>query len=158
MEAWACVNRRISKRPPRGSIEESGIWFPPLSSARLMHIYPHIKSDRVTQSLLTFFTDTFSCIMSKFDTLPPNTYPARDDALKPEHNAIPDHIVEAHPGGEIDMAEYKATTPLWRRFHQHSLTQMMLLSIQAFCGPAMDDAIAGLGGGGLATPQTANTA
>ncbi|KAJ4415264.1 hypothetical protein N0V82_007426 [Gnomoniopsis sp. IMI 355080] len=35
---------------------------------------------------------------------------------------------------------------------------MMLLSIQAFCGPAMDDAIAGLGGGGLATPQTSNTA
>lgn len=69
-----------------------------------------------------------------------------------------DAVVEAHPGGEIDMAEYKATTPFWRRFHQHSLTQMMLLSIQAFCGPAMDDAIAGLGGGGLATPQTANTA
>ncbi|KAJ4316311.1 hypothetical protein N0V94_005520 [Neodidymelliopsis sp. IMI 364377] len=35
---------------------------------------------------------------------------------------------------------------------------MMLLSIQAFCGPAMDDAIAGLGGGGLATPQTSNIA
>ncbi|KAJ3453165.1 hypothetical protein MRS44_018820 [Fusarium solani] len=48
--------------------------------------------------------------------------------------------------------------PRWKRVWQHSLTQMTLLSIQAFCGPAMSDAIAGLGGGGLATPQVSNTA
>ncbi|KAI1341712.1 MFS general substrate transporter [Xylariaceae sp. FL0016] len=58
----------------------------------------------------------------------------------------------------VDMEAYKSSVPLWKRIHQHSLTQMMLLSVQAFCGPAMADAIAGLGGGGLATPQTSNTA
>ncbi|KAF2269030.1 MFS general substrate transporter [Lojkania enalia] len=56
------------------------------------------------------------------------------------------------------MGEYRDKTPLWSRIYHHSLTQMMFLSIQAFCGPAMADAIAGLGGGGLATPQTSNIA
>ncbi|KAK7210999.1 hypothetical protein V2G26_018177 [Clonostachys chloroleuca] len=56
------------------------------------------------------------------------------------------------------MEHYRATVPLWKRTLQHSLTQMMLLSVQAFCGPAMADAIAGLGGGGLATPRVANIA
>ncbi|KAL4787002.1 major facilitator superfamily domain-containing protein [Aspergillus varians] len=56
----------------------------------------------------------------------------------------------------IDMDHYRATVPLWRRVWQHSLTQMMLLSVQAFCGPAMGDAITGLGGGGLATPHVSN--
>jgi hypothetical protein len=46
--------------------------------------------------------------------------------------------------------------PMWKYIWHHSLTQMILLSIQAFCGPAMSDAIAGLGGGGLATPQVSN--
>ncbi|KAL1883233.1 hypothetical protein Daus18300_000291 [Diaporthe australafricana] len=58
----------------------------------------------------------------------------------------------------VDMDAYRRDVPLWKRVWQHSLTQMLLLSVQAFCGPAMDDAIAGLGGGGLATPQTSNTA
>lgn len=43
----------------------------------------------------------------------------------------------------IDIDEYRATVPLWKRVWQHSLTQMMLLSVQAFCGPAMSDAITG---------------
>ncbi|KAF7586297.1 hypothetical protein BBP40_009153 [Aspergillus hancockii] len=46
--------------------------------------------------------------------------------------------------------------PLWKQVWRHSLTQMILLSVQAFCGPAMSDAITGLGGGGLATPQVSN--
>ncbi|PYH45927.1 MFS general substrate transporter [Aspergillus saccharolyticus JOP 1030-1] len=46
--------------------------------------------------------------------------------------------------------------PWWKRVWCHSLTQMMLLSVQAFCGPAMSDAITGLGGGGLASPQVSN--
>lgn len=49
---------------------------------------------------------------------------------------------ELVPG--IDMEHYRNTVPLWKRVWQHSLTQMMLLSIQAFCGPAMSDAIAGM--------------
>ncbi|KAJ5856592.1 uncharacterized protein N7529_010536 [Penicillium soppii] len=56
----------------------------------------------------------------------------------------------------VDMEHYQATVPLWKRAWQHSLTQMMLLSIQAFCGPAMSDAITGLGGGGLASPRVSN--
>lgn len=61
-------------------------------------------------------------------------------------------------GMMVDMDEYGRTVPLWKRVWRHSLTQMMLLSVQAFCGPAMSDAIAGLGGGGLATPETSNIA
>lgn len=56
----------------------------------------------------------------------------------------------------VDIEQYRADVPLWKRIWQHSLTQMVLLSIQAFCGPAMSDAITGLGGGGLATPQVSN--
>jgi hypothetical protein len=58
----------------------------------------------------------------------------------------------------VRVAEMSTTRdiPLWKYIWQHSLTQMILLSIQAFCGPAMGDAIAGLGGGGLATPQISN--
>lgn len=43
----------------------------------------------------------------------------------------------------VDMEAYRHQVPLWKRVWQHSLTQMLLLSVQAFCGPAMDDAIAG---------------
>lgn len=43
----------------------------------------------------------------------------------------------------VNMEEYARTVPLWKRVWQHSLTQMALLSVQAFCGPAMADAIAG---------------
>ncbi|KAK8009611.1 hypothetical protein PG989_000544 [Apiospora arundinis] len=96
--------------------------------------------------------------MSKFDAAPPNTHAGgNDDALRGQGNVPvdpnPDVIVES-----LDMDEYRRTVPRWKRFYKHSLTQMMLLSVQAFCGPAMSDAIAGLGGGGLATPQTSNIA
>ncbi|KAL2851173.1 major facilitator superfamily domain-containing protein [Aspergillus pseudoustus] len=57
---------------------------------------------------------------------------------------------------EVDIDQYRATVPLWKRVWQHGLTQMILLSVQSFCGPAMGDAIAGLGGGGLATPGVSN--
>ncbi|KAL3441825.1 major facilitator superfamily domain-containing protein [Aspergillus insuetus] len=56
------------------------------------------------------------------------------------------------------MDTYRDNPPLWKRVWRHSLTQMVLLSIQAFCGPAMADAITGLGGGGLATPHVSNIA
>ena len=46
-------------------------------------------------------------------------------------------------GPTVDMAAYEQNVPLWQRVYRHSLTQMMLLSVQAFCGPAMSDAIAG---------------
>ncbi|KAK8041573.1 MFS general substrate transporter [Apiospora phragmitis] len=96
--------------------------------------------------------------MSKFDTAPPNTHAGgNDDALRGQ-GTIP---VDSNPDVTIenmDMDEYRRTVPRWKRFYKHSLTQMMLLSVQAFCGPAMSDAIAGLGGGGLATPQTSNIA
>lgn len=89
-------------------------------------------------------------------------------------NAVEENVNPA----SVDMEAYTRENPLWKRVWRHSLTQMMLLSVQAFCGPAMSDAIAGknrafknlvhgsilmcnasgLGGGGLATPQTSNIA
>lgn len=44
----------------------------------------------------------------------------------------------------VDMELYRATVPRWKRVWQHSLTQMILLSVQAFCGPATSDAITGI--------------
>ncbi|KAG9192301.1 hypothetical protein G6011_11035 [Alternaria panax] len=98
--------------------------------------------------------------MSKFDAAPPNTHAGgNDDALRTKGNdplnASPTYEVADE---RINMEHYAKTVPKWKRIWQHSLTQMLLLSVQAFCGPAMDDAIAGLGGGGLATPQTSNIA
>lgn len=55
---------------------------------------------------------------------------------------VMDSTADAHPE-LVDMDAYRRDVPLWKRVWQHSLTQMMLLSVQAFCGPAMDDAIAG---------------
>ncbi|KAJ5682057.1 uncharacterized protein N7477_001997 [Penicillium maclennaniae] len=67
---------------------------------------------------------------------------------------VTDHEADIAHG--VNMEIYRATVPLWKRIWQHSLTQMMLLSVQAFCGPAMADAITGLGGGGLATAKVSN--
>ncbi|CAG8190642.1 unnamed protein product [Penicillium salamii] len=77
--------------------------------------------------------------------------PSLDNVRSPSY---PDG--EIHHGAVIDMESYQSNVPLWRRVWQHSLTQMMLLSVQAFCGPAMSDAITGLGGGGLASPRVSN--
>lgn len=83
--------------------------------------------------------------MSQFDTAPPNTKAGgNDDALRTKG----DDPMVAPTGGlneevYIDREAYQRDVPLWRRIWQHSLTQMILLSIQAFCGPAMADAIAG---------------
>jgi hypothetical protein len=54
---------------------------------------------------------------------------------------LTDNVADIAHG--VNMEEYRATVPLWKRVWQHSLTQMMLLSVQAFCGPAMSDAITG---------------
>jgi hypothetical protein len=39
----------------------------------------------------------------------------------------------------VDMDEYRATVPLWKRVWKHSLTQMLLMSIQVLCRPDMGD-------------------
>ncbi|KAJ4412255.1 hypothetical protein N0V91_000724 [Didymella pomorum] len=100
--------------------------------------------------------------MSEFDAAPPNTHAGGNDkALRTKGNdplTAPVDVQVGYTDERINMEEYERTVPLWKRVWQHSLTQMMLLSVQAFCGPAMADAIAGLGGGGLATPQTSNIA
>ncbi|KAB8230422.1 major facilitator superfamily domain-containing protein [Aspergillus alliaceus] len=70
------------------------------------------------------------------------------------------HSPPTLPDNATDRAQSIAVceeiVPRWKQVWRHSLTQMMLLSVQAFCGPAMSDAITGLGGGGLATPQVSN--
>ncbi|KAK3203433.1 hypothetical protein GRF29_112g1258954 [Pseudopithomyces chartarum] len=98
--------------------------------------------------------------MSNFDAPPPNTHAGgNDDALRTKGNDPMNAPTSTdYAEGRVDMVAYAENVPLWKRVYQHSLTQMMLLSVQAFCGPAMADAIAGLGGGGLATPQTSNIA
>lgn len=85
--------------------------------------------------------------MSKFDAAPPNTHAGGNDkALRTKGNdplTAPVDVQVGYTDERINMEEYERTVPLWKRVWQHSLTQMMLLSVQAFCGPAMADAIAG---------------
>jgi hypothetical protein len=97
--------------------------------------------------------------MSAFDAAPPNTHVVGNvDTLSAQDSPPLAIVANNDADNDFDMEQYKKEVPKWKRFYQHSLTQMMLLSVQAFCGPAMADAIAGLGGGGLATPQTSNIA
>ncbi|WWC89427.1 uncharacterized protein L201_004351 [Kwoniella dendrophila CBS 6074] len=77
---------------------------------------------------------------------PPQTHAGNDDNL----------IAGYDTNHNVDMERYQREVPLWKRVHQHSLTQMLFISVQAFCGPAIADAITGLGAGGLATPRTSN--
>lgn len=71
--------------------------------------------------------------MAKSETGPTNCAPAGDSP-----NGAND------TEGTVDMAEYRKAVPRWERIWRHSFTQMMLLSMQAFCGPAMSDAIQGM--------------
>lgn len=81
--------------------------------------------------------------MSHLDAAPPNTHAGgNDNALRTKGNDPMNAPLE-YADERIDMEEYTRTVPVWKRIWQHSLTQMLLLSVQAFCGPAMDDAIAG---------------
>lgn len=45
-------------------------------------------------------------------------------------------------------------TTKWGKMYRSALFQVCVVSALAFCGPAMADAISGLGGGGQATPYT----
>lgn len=81
--------------------------------------------------------------MSKFDAAPPNTHAGgNDDALRTKGDD-PMNSPAEYADERVNMEEYERTVPRWKRVWQHSLTQMLLLSVQAFCGPAMADAIAG---------------
>lgn len=65
----------------------------------------------------------------------------KDDALGKHEISPVDDPVEIND--RVNMEAYRQSVPLWRRIWQDSFTQMMLISMQAFCGPAMADAIAG---------------
>jgi hypothetical protein len=83
--------------------------------------------------------------MSQFDAAPPNTHAGGDDdALRTKGNDPMNAPTTYEITDErVNMEEYGRNVPLWKRVWQNSLTQMLLLSVQAFCGPAMADAIAG---------------
>ncbi|OCF39058.1 hypothetical protein I317_07128 [Kwoniella heveanensis CBS 569] len=52
----------------------------------------------------------------------------------------------------------KVPTSTWVRRYRSVAFQMVIMALLAFSGPSMSNAISNLGGGGLATPYTANTA
>ena len=81
--------------------------------------------------------------MPQFDAAPTNAHAGgNDDAPRTKGNDLLNTPVD-YAEERINMEEYARTVPMWKRIWQHSLTQMLLLSVQAFCGPAMADAIAG---------------
>lgn len=71
-----------------------------------------------------------------FDAAPPNTHAGGDDdALRtrgtlPMNSPVNDSPEHTNSAAVMDMNAYRRDIPLWKRVHQHSLTQMMLISIQ----------------------------
>lgn len=71
-----------------------------------------------------------------FDAAPPNTHSGGDDdALRtrgtlPMNSPVNDGPEHTNSAAVMDMDAYRRDIPLWKRVHQHSLTQMMLISIQ----------------------------
>lgn len=81
--------------------------------------------------------------MSQPDVVPTAPYAAsKGDALG-KHEILPVDEPPIKIDDRVNMEAYRQSVTLWRRIWQDSFTQMMLLSMQAFCGPAMADAIAG---------------
>jgi hypothetical protein len=81
--------------------------------------------------------------MASFAAAPPNTHAGgNDEALRP-HGTLPMNDPPIYADERVNMEEYQNAVPWWKRIYQDSFTQMMLLSMQSFCGPAMADAIAG---------------
>lgn len=64
-------------------------------------------------------------------------------ASQSEHASLPVKPGAVQEAVIAESYEYWRNLSLLKRVWHHSLTQMILLSIQAFCGPAMSDAIAG---------------
>lgn len=81
--------------------------------------------------------------MASFAAAPPNTHAGGDDEALRTHGTIPMNDTTVYADERVNMEEYKNAVPWWKRVYQDSFTQMMLLSMQSFCGPAMADAIAG---------------
>ena len=50
------------------------------------------------------------------------------------------------------MHEAGVKMPVYQKIYRSTLFQICVVGALAFCGPAMADAISGLGGGGAATP------
>ncbi|WWD00433.1 hypothetical protein V866_007346 [Kwoniella sp. B9012] len=84
-----------------------------------------------------------------------------EEDRKSEVVEVPAH---AHlPGMDTTTEVQVVPTPAapksrWDSIYRSSLFQICVVSALAFCGPAMADAISGLGGGGQATPYTVNAA
>jgi hypothetical protein len=81
--------------------------------------------------------------MATLAAAPPNTHAGGDDEALRTHGTIPMNDPPLYADERVNMEEYKNSVPWWKRIYQDSFTQMMLLSMQSFCGPAMADAIAG---------------
>lgn len=93
-----------------------------------------LRSAYISQSLVAMKTDFLPSIQRfKSSTMADNK-----TAVSPSDRA-------RSPQPSVRAADMNNTrdVPRWKYIWHHSLTQMILLSIQAFCGPAMSDAIAG---------------
>ncbi|KAI8315209.1 hypothetical protein K4K59_001539 [Colletotrichum sp. SAR11_240] len=80
----------------------------------------------------------------------PNTVDQSNATLDPVETVSED---DAYAVRIIQIPDSK-----WKRHYRSVAFQMVLLSLLSFSGPSMSNAIGALGGGGLATPYTANTA
>ncbi|OXG14844.1 membrane protein [Cryptococcus neoformans A2-102-5] len=75
-----------------------------------------------------------------------------------------EELVVQMPALKTNIMEVEVVPPppkpqsKWMAIYRSSLFQICVVSALAFCGPAMADAISGLGGGGQATPYTVNAA
>ncbi|KAI8293725.1 hypothetical protein K4K56_004116 [Colletotrichum sp. SAR 10_98] len=75
-----------------------------------------------------------------------------------QSNATLDPVETVSEGDAYAVRIIQIPDSKWKRHYRSVAFQMVLLSLLSFSGPSMSNAIGALGGGGLATPYTANTA
>ncbi|EIM90905.1 MFS general substrate transporter [Stereum hirsutum FP-91666 SS1] len=73
-----------------------------------------------------------------------------------EKKAVPQEDVDIQDINTLEAQTLTKPMGKWEAFYRGTLFQMLVTGAVAFAGPAMSDALSGLGGGGLATPYTAN--
>ncbi|OCF45331.1 hypothetical protein I317_00854 [Kwoniella heveanensis CBS 569] len=94
-----------------------------------------------------------------------SSQPAGTDPATKKHDDMdePENVVTiAEHDGQHEVADAVRAIEIpsnkWLRRYRSVIFQMVMLGILSFSGPSMSDAISGLGGGGQATPHTANQA
>ncbi|KAK8869439.1 hypothetical protein IAR55_000003 [Kwoniella newhampshirensis] len=109
---------------------------------------PYSADDDKSKDLTTHQHDPTTLVVISETIEEPTTHRAQLNILG-EYAGNEDHDA---------LRAIEVPTNKWTRRYRSVAFQMVILAVLAFSGPSMSNAISALGGGGLATPYTANAA